>query len=82
MKQQVCPIYMSPHSQGILYMHGDIRLKLSLTVQSKLKTTLGARPIIFILCLESTMLVHMKVFWMKSRKANVVWQSHRGLIFT
>jgi hypothetical protein len=25
--------------------------------------------------------VHMKVFWMKSRKANVVWQSHSGLIF-
>ena len=81
MKQQACLIYMLQHSQGILYMHGDIRLKLSLMVQSKLRTTLGARPIIFILCLGSTMLVHMKVFWMKSRKANVVWQSHSGLIF-
>jgi hypothetical protein len=49
--------------------------------QSKMKTTLGERPIIFTLCLESTMLVHMKVFWMKSRKANVVWQSQSGLIF-
>jgi len=81
MKQQVCPIYMLPHSKGILHMHGDIRLKLSLMVQSKLKTTLGARPIIFILCLESTTLVHMKVFWMKSRKGNVVWQLQSGLIF-
>jgi hypothetical protein len=50
-------------------------------VHSKLKTTLGAKPIIFILCLESTMLVHMKVFWMNSRKVNVVWQSHSCLIF-
>jgi len=66
---------------GVLYMHGAIRLKLSLMVWSKLKTTLGARPIIFILCLESTTLAHMKVFWMKSRKANVVWQSHSGVIF-
>jgi hypothetical protein len=54
---------------------------LSLMVHSKLKTTLGAKPIIFILCLESTTMVHIKVFWMKSRKVNVVGQSHSGLIF-
>lgn len=81
MKQQVCPIYTLPHSQGILYLHGDSRPRLSLMVQNKLKTTLGARPIIFILYLESTTLVHMKVFWINSRKGNVVWQSCSGLIF-
>jgi len=65
---------------GVLYMHGDIRLGLSLMVWSELKTTLGAKSIIFILYVESTTLVHMKVFRMKNRKANVVWQSHSGLI--